>query len=199
MTSIIETQKAIKFIKTTFENDLSENLNMIRVSAPIFVRTKTGVQDDLAGICKSIKFYAPSCNYKLEVIHSLAKWKRIALKRYDIPVYHGLYTDMNAIRKDEKLDFMHSLYVDQFDFEIHITDFDQNEKFLRETVVKIYDAMRYTEKMVRETFKHVQTCYKMLLFEKLLQSQLVKKFLPWSCLESGNRLVKSIKIQMKYI
>lgn len=155
----METQKAIKLIKTTFENDLSENLNMIRVSAPMFVKTKTGVQDDLAGTCESIKFYAPSCGYELEVIQSLAKWKRIALKRYNIPVHCGLYTDMNAIRKDEKLDFMHSLYVDQFDWEMHIINSDQNEKFLREMVVKIYDAMRHTEKLVHETFKHVQSLY----------------------------------------
>ena len=82
---ILTTQKAIKTIKTTFENELSTNLNLVRVSAPKFIRTNTGIQDDLANTCQSVKFNVPSCGFDVEIVHSLAKWKRVALHRYDIP------------------------------------------------------------------------------------------------------------------
>jgi aspartate--ammonia ligase len=148
MTSIANTQKAIKLVKTTFENILSENLNLMRVSAPMFLRTGTGVQDDLANTCASVKFNIPACGFDVEIVHSLAKWKRISLQHYEIPEHHGLYTDMNAIRKDEILDFMHSVYVDQWDWEMRITKDDRNENFLRETVIKIYNSIRHTEHVV---------------------------------------------------
>lgn len=149
--SVADTQKAIKQIKTEFEKILSENLHLIRVSAPKFIRTNTGIQDDLAGACSSVKFNVPSCGFDVEIVHSLAKWKRIALQRYEIPIHNGLYTDMDAIRKDEKLDFMHSIYVDQWDWEMRISETDRNIKFLMLIVDKIYDAMKITENIVHKS------------------------------------------------
>ena len=108
---VYETQKAIKFVKDYFEKSLSKKLNLLRVTAPLFVSNKSGLNDGLSGIEKPISFNA--INKELEIVHSLAKWKRMALKKYDIHVNKGLYTDMNAIRKDELTDFIHSIYVDQ--------------------------------------------------------------------------------------
>lgn len=146
--SIYDTQKAIKQIKVDFEKRLSENLNLVRVSAPKFIRTNTGLQDDLANTCKSVKFTLPSCGFDVEIVHSLAKWKRQALQRYEVPIHSGLYTDMDAIRKDETLDFMHSAYVDQWDWEMCINKTDRNEAFLTQTVEKIYDAIKNTEDVI---------------------------------------------------
>ena len=146
--SILTTQKAIKRIKHVFEKTLSRNLNLIRISAPKFIRMNTGIQDDLANTCSSVKFNIPDCNYDVEIVHSLAKWKRVALHKYDIETHTGIYTDMDAIRKDEKLDFMHSIYVDQWDWEMSINEEDRNEEFLKNTVNKIYNAMRKTAAII---------------------------------------------------
>jgi len=146
--SIKETQIAIKEIKTIFENHLSKNLCLLRVSAPKFVKTNTGVQDDLANTCTSVKFHVPSCEFDVEIVHSLAKWKRIALSKYQIVEHEGLYTDMDAIRKDEKLDCMHSIYVDQWDWEAHINRHDRTETMLRKTVEKIYGALKSVEQFI---------------------------------------------------
>lgn len=148
MATILETQRAIKNIKTVFEKELADNLNLTRISAPLVLRASTGIQDDLAGTCESIKFYVPSCKYDVVVPHSLAKFKRVALRKYDIPVHAGIYTDMNAIRKDEQVDFMHSIYVDQWDWELRIEREDRTEDFLRKTVTKIYNAILATEKVI---------------------------------------------------
>lgn len=125
-------------------------MNLRRVSAPKFIRTNTGIQDDLANTCNSVKFNVPSCGFDVEIVHSLAKWKRIALQRYNIPVGKGIYTDMDAIRKDEIVDFMHSIYVDQWDWEMNIVE--RTEKFLRMVVEKIYDAIKKTQKVINEKF-----------------------------------------------
>lgn len=151
--SIAETQLAIKRIKTIFESYLSQKLSLTRVSAPKFIRTNTGIQDDLANTCSSVKFHVPSCGYDVEIVHSLAKWKRVALERYAIPEHTGIYTDMDAIRKDETLDFMHSIYVDQWDWEMRINREDRNEKYLREIVNKIYDAMKITSHIINFEFQ----------------------------------------------
>jgi aspartate--ammonia ligase len=150
--NVWETQLAIKSIKTTFEKYLSTNLKLTRVSAPKFVRTNTGIQDDLANTCESVKFRIPSCNFDVEIVHSLAKWKRVALGKYEVEVHSGIYTDMDAIRKDEQLDFMHSAYVDQWDWEVTIQQSDRNEHFLIDIVEKIYNAMKITEKYVHEQY-----------------------------------------------
>ena len=146
--SIITTQKAIKRIKHVFEKTLARNLDIMRVSAPRFIKVNTGIQDDLANTCTSVKFHIPDCSSDVEIVHSLAKWKRIALNKYNINIHKGIYTDMDAIRKDEKLDFMHSAYVDQWDWEININEEDRTEEFLKCTVNKIYNAIRKTAAII---------------------------------------------------
>jgi aspartate-ammonia ligase (EC 6.3.1.1) len=112
-----ELQVAIKLIKDYFEKDLSDALNLTRVSAPLFVKTDTGLNDNLSGNEKAVEFSMRKYNEKLEIVQSLAKWKRMALKWYGFKTYEGLYTDMNAIRPDEYVDKTHSIYVDQWDWE----------------------------------------------------------------------------------
>ena len=136
---VYETQKAIKFVKDYFEKSLSKKLNLLRVTAPLFVSNKSGLNDGLSGIEKPISFNA--INKELEIVHSLAKWKRMALKKYDIHVNKGLYTDMNAIRKDEVTDFIHSIYVDQWDWELHISKENRNLRTLKSVVKKIYSCI----------------------------------------------------------
>lgn len=136
---VYETQKAIKFVKDYFEKSLSKKLNLLRVTAPLFVSNKSGLNDGLSGIEKPISFNA--INKELEIVHSLAKWKRMALKKYDIHVNKGLYTDMNAIRKDELTDFTHSIYVDQWDWELHISKENRNLRTLKSVVKKIYSCI----------------------------------------------------------
>lgn len=136
---VYETQKVIKFVKDYFEKSLSKKLNLLRVTAPLFVSNKSGLNDGLSGIEKPISFNA--INKELEVVHSLAKWKRMALKKYDIHVNKGLYTDMNAIRKDELTDFIHSIYVDQWDWELHISNENRNLRTLKSVVKKIYSCI----------------------------------------------------------
>jgi len=141
-TALWRTQIAIKQIKTLFEEKFTKQMNLFRVSAPKFIRTNTGIQDDLALTCQPVKFFIPSCNFDVEIVHSLAKWKRVALQRYEVPMHQGIYTDMDAIRKDEILDHMHSAYVDQWDWEMVIGHDDRNEAFLMTIVNKIYDVMK---------------------------------------------------------
>jgi len=143
--SLTETQQAIIDTKNIFQKELGEKLNLIRTSAPKFLKSWTGLQDDLAGTCESIKFFVPSCGYQVEIVHSLAKWKRNSLKKYNIPVEHGIYTDMDAIRKDEVIDDIHSIYVDQYDWELHIRQADRNRLFLEEIVKKIIQCISNTE------------------------------------------------------
>lgn len=107
---LLQTQIAIKYLKDSFEKKLAQKLHLVRVSAPLFVEEKSGLNDNLNGVEEAIKF--DIANETLEIVQSLAKWKRFALKEYEFPMYIGLYTDMNAIRKDEKLDYLHSIYVD---------------------------------------------------------------------------------------
>ena len=138
---VYETQKAIKFVKDTFEKELANKLNLLRVSAPLFVTTKSGLNDGLSGKEKPIGFTIPQLDEDVEIVHSLAKWKRMALYKYDIHLYKGLYTDMNAIRKDENTDFIHSIYVDQWDWEKSILESDRTYSYLKKTVKKIYSAI----------------------------------------------------------
>ena len=118
---LYETQEGIALIKHTFVDFLCKALNLKRVSAPLFVEGTTGLNDDLNGIERPVRFDVKQTGADVEVVHSLAKWKRQALKRYGFPVGEGLYTDMNAIRRDEALDNLHSIYVDQWDWEKVIT------------------------------------------------------------------------------
>ncbi len=140
---LIETEVAVKMIKDTFERRLAEQLRLTRVSAPLFLLKNTGLNDNLNGVERPVAFKAPSLNDddEIEIIHSLAKWKRDALHRYHFEAHTGLYTDMNAIRRDEDLDNIHSMYVDQWDWEMVITKEDRNLDFLKKTVRKIYRAL----------------------------------------------------------
>lgn len=141
--NLIETEVAIKMIKDTFERRLAEQLRLTRVSAPLFLLKNTGLNDDLNGIEKPVSFTSFELNHddEIEIIHSLAKWKRDALHRYGFERHTGLYTDMNAIRKDEELDNIHSMYVDQWDWEMVIGEEDRHIEFFKGIVSKIYNAL----------------------------------------------------------
>lgn len=147
-----ETLVAIKFLKDNFENILSEKLNLKRVSAPLFVIKKTGLNDDLNGYERAIDFNVSFLSDKVEIVQSLAKWKRYALKKYDFNLYEGIYSDMNAIRKDEIVDNIHSIYVDQWDWEKIIRKEDRNLNYLFSIVNDIYDVLKDIEKLVNKKY-----------------------------------------------
>ena len=153
---IIQTQQAIKDLKDFFEQRLGEVLKLTRVSSPLLVLPETGTNDNLNGIEKAVSFEVPDMNKKAEIVQSLAKWKRIALKKYGFSTGRGLYTDMNAIRKDEELDNIHSIYVDQWDWEVIIDKEERNIKTLKDTVIKIYDVFKETEERVHEIYPEIQ-------------------------------------------
>src|SRR5690554_4857368 len=153
--NIYETQTAIGFIKRCFEEALTGSLKLKRVSAPLFVAAGSGLNDDLSGNERAVSFDIPSLNVDGEVVHSLAKWKRVALKQYDFRVGNGLYTDMNAIRRDEILDNTHSIYVDQWDWERVIDESMRNEAYLKETVQQIVLAICETSMRLQTKYKNV--------------------------------------------
>ena len=142
--TLIQTERALKEIKTIFEKELSEALNLTRISAPLFVSRESGLNDDLNGVERPVSFDVKATGEVAEVVHSLAKWKRYALAKYRFGVRFGLYTDMNAIRRDEDLDNLHSVYVDQWDWEAGIRRDDRTIEFLQATVKKIYAALQAT-------------------------------------------------------
>ena len=143
-----ETQQAIKVVKDNFQQFLAVALNLERVSAPLAVTKDSGINDDLNGVERPVSFDVPDAGKEMQIVHSLAKWKRYALKQYGFEVGTGIYTDMNAIRRDEELDNLHSIYVDQWDWEKVITLEDRNVEFLKATVRDIYTAIRQAAKMV---------------------------------------------------
>lgn len=150
------TEIAIKMIKDSFQSSLAQALNLRRVTAPLFLLTGTGLNDDLNGVEHAVSFSIDAMDSReAEVVHSLAKWKRYKLGAYGIPAGFGLYTDMNAIRTFEDLDNLHSLYVDQWDWEKTIREEDRNIAYLKETVEKIYGAIRKVEAIVYERFPHI--------------------------------------------
>ncbi len=152
--SVYETQRAIVFIKQSFQQNLGAALNLKRVSAPLFVGADTGLNDNLNGVERPVSFDVPAAGGReFQVVHSLAKWKRWALKQYDFYPGNGLYTDMNAIRRDEAvLDNLHSVYVDQWDWEKVITAADRSLDYLRETVTRIVDAISMTSSALKWEF-----------------------------------------------
>ena len=147
-TTLIETEVHIKKIKDFFENTLAEALNLTRVSAPLFVDSKSGLNDNLNGVERPVKFDILATGEDVEIVHSLAKWKRLSLYRYGFNIGEGLYTDMNAIRRDEDLDNLHSVYVDQWDWEKIISKEDRTEEKLKEIVKDIYEVFKKTENYV---------------------------------------------------
>lgn len=147
--NILETEKAIKLLKDGFEEQLAQRLSLTRVSAPLFVLPHSGLNDNLNGVERPVSFDIRYDNGVVaEVVHSLAKWKRYALKRYGVPVGQGLYTDMNAIRRDEITDNLHSLYVDQWDWEMVIRREERTPENLKRIVRAIYEAFRCMEDTV---------------------------------------------------
>ncbi|MBE5872598.1 MAG: aspartate--ammonia ligase [Lachnospiraceae bacterium] len=146
--SLRETQHAIKYIKDLFQQTLSFALTLDRVTAPLIVRRNSGINDDLNGVERKVDFDMKSENGEAEVVQSLAKWKRLALYRYGYHVGEGIYTDMNAIRRDDDMDNVHSIFVDQWDWEKVITRDQRNEEFLKETVKSIVKAIVFTKRKV---------------------------------------------------
>jgi len=152
-----ETQVAIKLVKDYFEQELAAALNLVRVSAPIMVTEDSGLNDNLNGVERPVRFdilEQPGVN--AEIVHSLAKWKRMALKEYGFTVGEGLYTDMNAIRRDEETDNIHSIFVDQWDWEYIIDPDRRNEETLRQIVEKVYDALQRTERHVCRYYSFIK-------------------------------------------
>ena len=155
--TLYETQAAISLIKRTFQDSLAKALNLKRVSAPLFVEPSTGLNDDLNGVERPVSFDIPDAGAEAQVVQSLAKWKRMALYRYDVHPGKGIYADMNAIRRDEELDNLHSIYVDQWDWERVITRETRTPQMLRMTVNAIVDCISDASLMVNGRYPQLGT------------------------------------------
>ena len=152
-----QTEQGIKLIKEFFQQNLSTELRLRRVTAPLFVLQGLGINDDLNGVERAVTFPIKDLNdARAEVVHSLAKWKRLTLAEYEVEPGYGIYTDMNAIRADEELDNLHSLYVDQWDWEAVIRKEDRTLVFLKNIVKRIYAAIRRTEYLVCESYPQIK-------------------------------------------
>ncbi|MEG2540667.1 MAG: aspartate--ammonia ligase [Clostridia bacterium] len=172
--TIRETEKAIKFVKDAFQRNFVKNFGFERVSAPLFVKSKTGVNDDLSGVERAVRFdVKEQDNVEVEIVHSLAKWKRMALKKYDYRAGEGLYTDMNAIRRDDNCDNQHSIYVDQWDWEMAISREQRNVEFLKMVVSRIVgaivDTLDETKKQFHAIDLKLRRDVKFITAEELLQ------------------------------
>ena len=155
---LMESQRAIKKIKDYFQAELAYGLNLRRVSAPLFVLPQTGLNDNLNGVERRVSFSLKDMDEaEVEVVQSLAKWKRMALGKYGIEPGHGLYTDMNANRREEEMDNLHSVYVDQWDWEKDITTEQRTEEYLKETVTTIYNAVKNLGDYVNRLYRNLQT------------------------------------------
>lgn len=172
--NVTQIEIAIKLIKDNFERDLAAELKLFRVTAPLFVPSGTGINDDLSGVEHPVSFQIKDYDgYKAEIVQSLAKWKRIALADYKIEPGFGIYTDMNAIRPDETLDNIHSIYVDQWDWEMVINKSDRNIDYLKFIVRKIFSVMKRIEFIIFEHYPHIKPILpdeiKFIHSEELLQ------------------------------
>ncbi len=155
--NLYDTQIGIKTVKDFFQNSLSKNLNLLRVTAPLFVKPESGLNDNLNGFERPVSFGIKEHNdEEAEIVHSLAKWKRYALKKYGFSKGEGLYTDMNAIRRDEDTDNTHSIYVDQWDWEKIIDKEERNIDTLKNTVKAIYKALKNTEKYMSIQYEYIE-------------------------------------------
>ena len=153
--TVYETQTAIGLIKENFQNNLAQALNLKRVSAPLFVEPQTGLNDDLNGVERPVAFDIMETKAIAQIVHSLAKWKRMALHKYGFPVGEGLYTDMNAVRRDEEMDNLHSVYVDQWDWEKVIDRTTRNVETLQSTVKAIVGAICSTQEHLVKAYPHL--------------------------------------------
>ena len=155
--SVENTEKAIKAVKTMLQDNLSAQLALLRVTAPMIVLTGTGLNDDLNGVERPVRFPIKDMQERqAEVVHSLAKWKRVKLAEMNVPAGRGIYTDMNALRPDEELDNIHSIYVDQWDWEKVIRKEDRNVEFLKKMVRRIYEAIKVTENKLYVEFPQIE-------------------------------------------
>ena len=154
--TVRETEKALKFVKDTFQKKFIEALSLERISAPLFVKSRTGINDDLNGVDRAVRFdIKEQEGVTAEIVHSLAKWKRVALAKYGFKPGEGIYTDMNAIRRDDHCDNQHSIYVDQWDWEMVITAEQRKTEFLQEIVKKIVGAICDTLDETKKQFKQI--------------------------------------------
>lgn len=188
--NIIETEVAIKFIKDVFERELARNLNLTRVSAPLFVFPESGLNDNLNGVERPVAFDVLDIGRDVEVVHSLAKWKRMALAKYGFADGEGLYTDMNAIRRDETLDALHSIYVDQWDWEKIISPSARNFDTLKAAVNSIYSALLSTEAALSERFGTASVLPKRIEF--ITTAQLEAEYPDLSPKERENAVTKRL-------
>ena len=188
--NIIETEVAIKFIKDVFERELARNLNLTRVSAPLFVFPESGLNDNLNGVERPVAFDVLNIGRDVEVVHSLAKWKRMALAKYGFSDGEGLYTDMNAIRRDETLDALHSIYVDQWDWEKIISPSARNFDTLKAAVNSIYSALLSTEAALSERFGTTSVLPKRIEF--MTTAQLEAEYPDLSPKERENAVTKRL-------
>ncbi len=153
---ILKREEAITLVKDTFSAELVKQLNLVKVSSPLIVLDGTGVNDDLNGTERPVRFPIKSLNEENGVVvHSLAKWKRLRLKELDVEVGRGILTDMRALRPDEDYSPLHSIYVDQWDWEKHMDPADRNLAFLKKVVTKIYEAIKHTEQVVHQHYKKI--------------------------------------------
>lgn len=156
--NLVDTEIGIKKIKDCFQQDLAKKLDLTRVSAPLFVRPETGLNDNLNGVERPVAFDVLGIGHKeVQIVHSLAKWKRMALAKYQFKMGKGLYTDMNAIRRDEDLDNLHSIYVDQWDWEKIITKEERTTETLKDIVKKIYSVFKSTEEEICNIYPQLET------------------------------------------
>lgn len=186
--TIRETEVAIKEIKDHFERALAKSLHLTRVSAPLFVKPESGLNDNLNGVERPVSFGIKEQNDAcVEIVHSLAKWKRYALKRYGFHSGEGLYTDMNAIRRDEDTDNIHSIYVDQWDWEKVISREERNTETLQYTVRKVYSALRETEEYISRRYNYIEP----LLPEEItfITSQELESMYPDKNVKERERLI----------
>lgn len=189
---VIETQQAIKDLKDFFENRLGEMLKLTRVSSPLFVLPETGTNDNLSGVEKPVSFEVTHLKKEAEIVHSLAKWKRMALEKYGFSVGRGLYTDMNAIRKDEELDNLHSLYVDQWDWELVINKEDRTMETLKKVVNALYKVFKETEEHVHNIYPEVE-CILPEEITFITSQELLDMYPDLSAKERENAIVKEKK------
>ena len=162
--SVYEMQRAIEFIKSNFQVNLGQALNLRRVSAPLYVDENSGLNDNLSGVERPVRFDIPDVGATAQVVHSLAKWKRLALKRYEFREGKGLFTDMNAIRRDEEVDNIHSIYVDQWDWEKIISREDRTRAYLEHTVRAIVGAICETNDALQIAFPSLHTVLEQNVF-----------------------------------
>lgn len=190
--SVRQTQEAIKYIRDTFQHEFGKEMNLLRISAPLFVEKRSGLNDDLNGIEEPVHFTMKDIgDERIEVVHSLAKWKRMALKKYGFQLHEGLYTNMNAIRKDEELDNLHSAYVDQWDWEKVLTKEERTENVLKQHVRTIFKVIKHMEHEVwykyPEAVNHLPDKIHFITTQELLD-----KYPTYTAKERENAITKEL-------